>query len=140
MCWIERPALFMCMTKYVMQKLCFTINPYCESDCWFFDDPAVGLTREGLTYGTPEVLLRACEISGVGSNFTVGFTDTKFGIHRLDFAELRRDGSFYYWADQQMYCWFCPALLRYFSSPPKQIYFFVFSSNGVGSNKPSGRG
>lgn len=85
--------------------------------------------REGLTDGTPETLLRACELAGIDSNFVVGFTDTKFGIHCLDFVTLLRDGSQYYWADQQMYCWFCPALLKYFPEPPKQIYFTVFSSN-----------
>lgn len=130
----------MCMTKYIMQKPCFTIKPYCCSDLWFFDDPEVGLIREGLTDGTPEVLLRACELADIDSKFVVGFTDAKFGIHRLDFVMPIWSGSQYYWSEQNMICWFCPALLKYFPAPPKQIYFTVFSSNGVGSSKPSGCG
>jgi hypothetical protein len=128
-----------------MQKPCFTIKPYCESNLWFFDDPTVGLTREGLTDGTPEVLLRACDLKNIGPNFVVRFSDTNFGFNRLDIIGPVLLGTQYYWAEQNMICWFCPALLKYFPVPPAQIYFCVFnarkrfSSSSVRSNLSSGR-
>lgn len=111
-----------------MQKICYTIRPYRYSGLWYFDSPEVGLMCEGLTDGAPEVLLRACELAGINSNFIVGFTDTKFGMHCLDFVTPLWSGSQYRWADQNMVCWFCPALLKFFPEPPKQIYFSVFSN------------
>lgn len=131
----------MCMTNYIMHKVCFTINPYLDGHLWMFDDPKVGLLREGLRRGTPEVLVRACELRGMEPvGFVAAFSVTNFvPMHRLDLLGPLWHGTEYHWDDQQMTCWFCPALLRYFSVPPQELYFCVWS-NLVGSSSPAGCG
>jgi hypothetical protein len=92
-----------------------------------FDDPKVGLFREGLRRGTPEVLLRACAIQGIDpSNFVAGFSDANFGMHHLDLLGPLWHGTQYRWVEQHMECWFCPALLQYFEEPPLRLYFHVW--------------
>jgi hypothetical protein len=106
-----------------VQNLCFSINPYCIKGDWFFDDPKVGLFREGLTCGTPEVLLKACNLKSINGSFTVLFSNFSLGEYFLNFKKPLRDGNLYFWHEQKMSCWFCPALLKYFSSPPQKIWF-----------------
>lgn len=114
--------------SYVVLHLSYTIRPYREDHLWMFDDPKVGLFREGLRQGTPEVLMRACELRGIEPvGFVAAFSVQQkiAAMHRLDLRGPVWNGTQYYWHDQQMLCWFCPALLRYFTEPPTQIWFQV---------------
>ncbi len=115
--------------SYVVLHPSYTIKPYREGHLWMFDDPKVGLFREGLRQGTPEALIRACEIRGIEPiGFVAAFSVTIFGpMHRLDLIGPLWHGTQYLWANQQMTCWFCPALLRYFAVPPNEIWFQVWA-------------
>lgn len=110
-----------------MHKICFIIKPYFNNGECFFDYPKFDIKSEGLTCGTPEVILRAYEVNSKENQTSIGFSDKPVGKHRLDFVEPERDGSRYFWQEQNMHCWFCPTLLRYFNKPPKNIWFEILS-------------
>jgi hypothetical protein len=107
-----------------LQKICFTIKPYQQCEKWFFDDLKLGLTREGLTDGTPEVLQRAMQIRNL-SNAKFHFSDKQKFSFTLKLMGKHRNGHRYFWTEEKMVCWFCPALLRFFSFPPVFIWFEV---------------
>ncbi len=113
-------------TEGTVQKICFSISPYRKGCEWFFDDPKLGLFREGLTCGTPEVILKACNLKSMQTPNLVFFSNQFFGKNFLNFLKPLRDGNLYFWSEQKMQCWFCPALLKYFSKPPKKIWFEIF--------------
>ncbi len=70
---------------------------------WVFDDSRVGLVQEPLVAGTDKMIDRVVEdIPNAERGFTVIFSGGMEG-------------------------WLCPALLRYFSEAPKQIYVQVKS-------------
>jgi len=57
----------------------------------------------------------------------MAFSATPFPGHqyRLDWRREDSGGNVYYSAELDMEGWLCPALLRYFSEAPKQIYVQV---------------
>ncbi len=104
----------------------YHIRPYQSNGLWFFDDPKVGLIKEGLTDGVPEVLVGACLKCGIDpSGFLLRFSpDDLFEFH-LKLSGRLRNGHLYLWLEGDINCWFCPALLRYFNSPPENISFNI---------------
>jgi hypothetical protein len=116
-------------TEGAVQKICFFIKPYQDGSLWFFDDPSVGLFREALTDGVPEVLAQACFFSDVKKIFCVSFSNHPLGDYFLNHVKPLRNGNLYKW--NNMKCWFCPALLKYFQKPPKTIWFSVFGHKNI---------
>lgn len=114
-----------------MQKICYTIKPYQQNTLWFFDDPSVGLLKEGLTDGVPELIKKACELSKIKNLFFLTFSDQKIGKKFLVFKKPLRNGNLYHWEKLKMDCWFCPALFRYFDRPPAKIWFEVFGHKNI---------
>jgi len=110
-----------------VQKICFIIRPYKNENGWFFNDYNLGIFDEGLTCGTPEVIRRLCSIAKLNDSYAIAFSDRMVGKHYLNYVNPERDGSQYYWSEQDMFCWFCPTLLRYFKKPPEIIWFDIFS-------------
>lgn len=111
---------------------CYQIRPYQSNELWFFDDPKVGLYREGLTDGVPEVLIEVCRRSGLNpQNFLLKFSDRIDFKFNLRFEEPLRNGSLYWWLEGEMNCWFCPALLCYFPEPPQSISFQVSTGTQI---------
>jgi len=108
-----------------VQKFCFSVKPYTINKLWFFDDLKNGLIKEALTDGVPEVIIRACQKSNPIQNIEVHFADFRFGRFCLDFQKPLRNGNLYSWKEENLKCWFCPALLKYFTKPPKKIWFSV---------------
>jgi hypothetical protein len=109
----------------LLQKLHFNINPYQEGGLWFFDEPKLGLYKEGLTDGTPEVLSQAITLSKLNQPISVLFSDVPIFEHSLVLLGPFKTGHQYYWTQQNMVCWFCPALLRFFKKPPSRIWFRI---------------
>ena len=101
------------------------INPYWWEGTWVFDDPAVDLVREPFVTGVPEMIDHLVQdIPDVRKGFRLIFSDLPFpGVQReLTWLREDMDGNWYAADDPPMEGWLCPALLRYFDSPPKKIY------------------
>jgi hypothetical protein len=46
-------------------------------------------------------------------------------MHRLEWRRPDRSGNVYFSPDLNLEGWLCPALLRYFESPPTEIFVQV---------------
>jgi hypothetical protein len=101
------------------------ISPYKHFGMWVFDDPRVGLVQEPFAAGADTMIDRVvADIANAERGFVLIFSGTPFPGHgyRLDWRRAEHDGNWYYSAELDMEGWLCPALLRYFAEPPKQIY------------------
>lgn len=105
-----------------------TIFPYKYQGVWVFDDERVGLEKEALVAGVPEILERLCVEQGIHDpekGFALIFSGQPFPTHHLKATWIGSDehgvGNWYS-AYEDMHGWLCPALLKYFSSPPPHLY------------------
>ena len=101
------------------------IYPYKHQGCWVFDDPKVDLVQEPFISGADVIIERfAAGIPGAERGFRLLFSAAPFpGSNvRLDWRRADLDGNWYYSHDLDLEGWLCPALLKYFESPPKAIH------------------
>ena len=101
------------------------IHPYKYKGLWVFDDAAVGLVREPFVSGADTIIDRfVAKIPDAESGFTLIFSAGPFpGYHvELDWVRAEFSGNWYRSGALGMEGWLCPALLKYFESPPKKIY------------------
>ncbi len=101
------------------------IAPYWYQGTWVFDDPATGLKREPFVAGVPEMIdLLVKEIPDAKEGFRLTFSANRFPGFQKELTWLRGDsgGNYYRLDDPPMEGWICPAMFRYYASPPKQIY------------------
>lgn len=110
----------------ILQNICLHITPYEDNGEWFFDNIKLNIFKEGLTCGTPEVIKKLYQIQNK-KNTTIVFSDKPVAKYCLKLIGPERDGSAYHWEEQNMKCWFCPTLLRYFKKPPQKIWFEAIS-------------
>ena len=101
------------------------MHPYKTEGIWVFDDPKVGLVQEPFVSGADEIIERlAATLDNADAGFTLLFSANPFPGHQTTF-EWRRvemDGNWYYNVQLDMEGWLCPALLKYFDSPPLRSY------------------
>lgn len=107
------------------------IRPDRKSGFWAFDDPGVGLRREALVAGMPEILVWLAEQAGVSNpedGFTLLFSAQQFPGADVLARRIGPDGG-----DRgntyeiqtprgPMQGWLCPALYKYFDNAPEVIY------------------
>jgi hypothetical protein len=103
------------------------IRPYRWEGLWVFDDPAVGLDKEPLVAGVPEMIERATAQLGIAEperGFVLLFSDEPFPGAQvcLEWARAESGGNVYRWAEEGREGWLCPALLRYFREPPARLH------------------
>jgi hypothetical protein len=101
------------------------IHPYKFEGLWVFDDPKVGLVQEPFVSGADTIIDRAVAgIPNAESGFTLLFSAAPFPGFQIEFEWRRAElsGNWYYSAALDMEGWLCPALLKYFDSPPSKIY------------------
>jgi hypothetical protein len=108
----------------------FTIKPYLWEGIWVFDDPDRGLIKEALVAGMPEMIELATEQAGIvhpESGFIALFSKDPFPGAMIALEWVREDmgGNVYRWPETGMEGWLCPALFRYFTTPPKQLHLAV---------------
>ena len=106
----------------------FTIRPYLWEGVWVFDDAAVGLVREALVYGMPELIRMATAEAGIENperGFVALFSRDPFPGATIELSWVREEmnGNIYVWRGQEG--WLCPALLRYFDPPPRKLFIEV---------------
>ena len=103
----------------------FVMCPYRYEGMWVFDDPAVGLVREPFVSGIDAMIDKlVARIENADKGFRLIFSPAPFPGYsvKLEWRRSEYGGNWYYWPDQQMEGWLCPALFKYFKEPPKELY------------------
>lgn len=106
------------------------IAPYKYLGMWVFDDPRVGLVQEPFVAGADTMIDRVvADIPNADRGFTMVFSAAPFpgSQFRLEWRRADSSGNWYYSPQFDMEGWLCPALLRYFSEPPKELFIQIKS-------------
>jgi hypothetical protein len=101
------------------------IEPYRLLDMWVFDDPRVGLSQEPFVGGADTLIDRAtAHLPNAAQGFVMVFSAIPFPGYEFQLEWRRQEGpgNVYYSPDFDQEGWLCPALLRYFEQPPREIY------------------
>ena len=104
------------------------IAPYKYQGAWVFDDPATGLVQEPFIAGIDTMIDKAvAKIPNAEEGFRAIFGAHQFpgSDFRLEWRREESGGNWYYSDEFKMEGWLCPALLKYFSSAPNEIYVKV---------------
>jgi len=103
----------------------FAVAPYKFEGLWVFDDPDRGLVKEPFVGGADDIIEQwVKQIANAEDGFTAIFSAEPFPGFTLHLTWLRHElsGNIYRCEEFGIEGWLCPALLRYFESPPKEIY------------------
>ncbi len=122
----------------------FTIFPYKERGIWMFDDEELGIHKEALVAGMPEIIEHIVsevygeeQLPSAEQGFSCLFSGTRFPVSqgwlaRIDPATCPGDslgGTYYRLVLKEQLTdltgWLCPCLLKFFPTPPARIYFAV---------------
>lgn len=101
------------------------IQPYWHAGTYVFDDPAVGLVQEPFVSGIPEMIdYLVRDISVAQKGFRLLFSGQPFPGWQQRLVRVREDvgGNWYSAPDLGMEGWLCPALFKYFSEAPAELY------------------
>jgi hypothetical protein len=101
------------------------IAPYRYLGMWVFDDPKVGLVQEPFVGGADVLIARVtADIPDAAAGFLMVFSASAFpgSQHRLEWLAADGGGNRYLAPDLGAEGWLCPALLRYFEEPPREIF------------------
>lgn len=101
------------------------IAPYKHHGMWVFDDPTVGLDKEPFIAGIDTMIDKmTAGIPEAKKGFRAVFSSPPFpGCNeKLEWRRAESGGNWYFSDHYQIEGWLCPALLKYFSSAPREIY------------------
>jgi hypothetical protein len=108
------------------------IAPYRYLDMWVFDDPRVGLVAEPFVAGADTMIDRVvADIPDAAKGFVMVFSQFEFPghQHRLEWLRAENSGNVYRSPDLDMEGWLCPALFKYFETPPAALFVQVKAKN-----------
>ena len=101
------------------------IFPYLEEDTWVFDDDRAELTKEPFVCGIPEMIgIMVKDIPNAHQGFKMLFSQSPFPDYQVELVYLREEygGNWYRWEEQDLEGWLCPAMFKYFTDTPANIY------------------
>ena len=101
------------------------IAPYRDQGTWVFDDASAGLVKEPFVAGVPEMIdVLVKDIPNADKGFRLLFSAKPFPGHQKKLRWLRGDsgGNYYALDDPPMEGWICPAMFKYYSMAPKNLY------------------
>ena len=101
------------------------IHPYRTQGMWVFDDERAGLREEPFVSGADTIIDRmVADIPGAEHGFTLLFSAQPFPGYQLECDWTRADlsGNWYRAEAIGMEGWLCPALLKYFETPPPKLF------------------
>lgn len=101
------------------------IAPYRDLGTWVFDDPTTGLVKEPFVAGVPEMIeVLVKDIPNADQGFRLLFSAKPFPGHQKQLRWLRSDGTGNWYAldEPPMEGWICPAMFKYYSEAPKNLY------------------
>lgn len=111
------------------------IRPYIHFGLWVFDDQAKELEKEALVAGTDKILDILCHRHNLTpGNFTIIFSKDPFPGYQHCFRHISEDqfGGNWYSGDidnVEYKGWLCPALFKYFTNPPANLYIQLKAIN-----------
>lgn len=106
----------------------FVIAPYKYLDMWVFDDPTRGLVQEPFVGGADTLIDLATQgFLEPEGGFRMVFSASEFpgATLHLSWRRSEMSGNTYYCELLGQEGWLCPALLRYFETPPTDLYVKV---------------
>jgi hypothetical protein len=101
------------------------LAPYKHEGLWVFDDPDAGLRREPFVAGIDTMIDRlVADIPDAHRGFRLLFSPTPFPGYTVKLEWRRSEyGGNWYWCPQfEMEGWLCPALFKYFSEAPRELF------------------
>lgn len=101
------------------------IAPYRHQGTWVFDDASAGLVQEPFVAGVPEMIdVLVKDIPQADDGFRLLFSANPFPGYQKELKWLRGDmgGNYYALDDPPMEGWICPALFKYYETPPSHLY------------------
>jgi hypothetical protein len=101
------------------------LYPYKHESLWVFDDPEVGLRREPFVLGIDTMIdSLVASIPDAEKGFRLYFSPTPFPGYAVKLEWRRPEyGGNWYWCQQfNTEGWLCPALFKYFTEAPPELY------------------
>lgn len=111
-----------------MKNSIFVIKPYRWEGLWVFDDPTVGLVREPFVGGADDMIdVATAQMPNAAAGFVALFSAGPFPGAQIELHWLREEGggNVYRWDAKGMEGWLCPALLKYFDTPPARLHIQI---------------
>ena len=108
-----------------MSNFLQVIFPYKYEGTWVFDDADKELDKEPFVLGADEMLdSMVTDIPDASDGFKLLFSHGPFPGYLAHGRWIRKelDGNWYRLDDPPIEGWLCPALLKYFDSPPSEIF------------------
>jgi hypothetical protein len=104
------------------------LNVFKDEGQWVFNDPDVGLIKEPFVAGADTLIEKVLPEGAQKGALT--FSDNYFPTRHyvLDMVKdnsSTNEGTYYHCKELNHDLWLCPALLKYFKTPPKKIYFKI---------------
>ncbi len=102
------------------------IEPYKSEGRWYFDDAKTDLLREPFAKNIGLMIeATVTNIPNAEKGFKLHFSSKEFPDYSLKIKRTREKskGNFYYCEKLDIEGWLCPALLKYYKTPPRYIYF-----------------
>ena|ERR1700712_717148 len=104
------------------------IAPYKHHGMWVFDDPKVGLVQEPFVGGADTIIDHMVHnIPNAAGGFVLIFSGKPFPGHQYEFEWRGPQGSGNLYRSNELGLdgWLCPALLKYFEAPPRNLFIQV---------------
>lgn len=107
----------------------FVIRPYRYLGMWVFDDEARGLKQEPFVGGADSLIDLATKgMPNAKNGFGMIFAAHEFpgATLHLNWVKAELSGNTYHCEEFDQEGWLCPALLRYFDTPPSKLFVKIF--------------
>jgi hypothetical protein len=101
------------------------ISPYHSNGMWVFDDDRHDLVREPFVAGADVFIdCLAADIPNAKKGFNLVFSSQPFPDYtfHVKWVKSGGTGNWYRSEEYNLEGWLCPALLKYFDEPPKEIF------------------
>lgn len=92
------------------------------SGTWVFSDPNTGLVNEPFVSGVPELINNYVPQNVNSFDLTVGESPFPSYTTLLQRQEEQYGGWWYVDTTTELRGWLCPALYKYYSTPPLKLY------------------
>jgi hypothetical protein len=101
------------------------LQPYWHAGTWVFDDYDKGLDKEPFVCGIPEMIDDMVkDIPNARQGFRLLFSACPLPghTHKLEWRREEDGGNWYYSPNLNAEGWLCPALFKYFTIAPQELY------------------
>lgn len=104
------------------------LNPYKFKGQWVFDDPSTGLVKEPFVCGIDTIIDKVVEnLTDPQDGFLLIFSASEFPGSNIELNWLHSEsgGNWYRCSQLKIDGWLCPALFKYFTTAPINLFATV---------------